>query len=398
MKKDFLAILHLKLVTALMLLVFISSCNNDDNEVPSDDELGTENRVWVQSLSDFAPEASFNNIAISRDGNTLAITDWDSNLLTGTVKIFRKNGDEWVQIGESLSGIEEDKFGMAIGLNGDGNIVAVGAPSYNDVAGEVFIYEFTQERWELISQISGAEGFTSLGVDLELNSEGSRIAIISNPLGRFGFDAVLSIYEQSGSNWESIINSYDDVVASDIPLPSMAFNAEGNSVFLGHTHNTGFVDAYSVVESELVSIGNRLAGENQLDFFGNIGINENGSVVAIGGIGYPSGNYRGVVKVYQNNAGWEQKGSSLYGEELDDRFGKKVALNGDASRLVVGAAIGIDGTAFVQIYDFVQGDWNESLTISKSDIETFDQDLKLSDDGNTLVVLFGRGVEIWTYE
>ncbi|MEO9484567.1 MAG: hypothetical protein ABJG47_14010 [Ekhidna sp.] len=382
-------------MTALILLASISSCNSDDG-IDSGDET---DKTWIQSSSDFAPEASINQIAISRDGNTIAITDWDPNLkTTGTVKIFRKFVDEWQQIGESLSGIDDDKFGAAISLSADGNIVAVGAPSYNDVTGEVFIYEYTQDTWEPTGQISGAQRFTSLGVDLALNSDGSKIAIISKPLGRLGFNSVLSIYVQSGSNWESVINNFDNVTAVDVPLPSMAFSAEGNRVFLGYTHNTGFVDAYSVNGSALVSIGDRLVGENQLDWFGNIGINTSGSTVAIGGTGYPGADYRGIVKVYQNNSGWEQKGSSLYGEELDDRVGKKVALNEGASRLVVGAGIGISRSAFVRVYDFVEGDWNESLTISSNDIETFDQDLKLSDDGNTLVLLFGRKVEIWSFE
>ena len=96
-------------------------------------------------------------VAISGDGQVVAVGQ-DLNgrdLNRGPVYIYKRSAEAWVQIGSGLKGPEQSKFGNALSLSKNGNILAVAA--YDEGPGSVYIYELKNNQWALIgSKINGA--------------------------------------------------------------------------------------------------------------------------------------------------------------------------------------------------------------------------------------------------
>ena len=69
----------------------------------------------------------------------------------------------------------------------------------------------------------------------------------------------------------------------------------------------------------------------------------------------------GTVKVFEwSNEAWQQRGSTLDGEEVDDYFGQHLAISDDGNRLVVGAYANDGGGAnagSVRVFEYISGDW-----------------------------------------
>ena len=70
-------------------------------------------------------------VAISGDGQVVAVGQDinNKNLDKGPVYIYKRSGDEWVQIGSGLTGPERSEFGHSLGLSKNGETLAIGAPN-----------------------------------------------------------------------------------------------------------------------------------------------------------------------------------------------------------------------------------------------------------------------------
>jgi hypothetical protein len=67
------------------------------------------------------------SVALSNDGLTVAVGTYTGN---GQVLVMKYTGDDWVQVGEALTGgASNSLFGDSVAISGDGSIVAVGAPN-----------------------------------------------------------------------------------------------------------------------------------------------------------------------------------------------------------------------------------------------------------------------------
>ena len=87
---------------------------------------------------------------------------------------------------------------------------------------------------------------------------------------------------------------------------------------------------------------------------------------------------------------WTQYGPALVGEETSDNFGYSVALNGDGSRVAVGAPgddgpfNANDGYGAVRVYGWEAGGWAQiGLDIDGTDVNgAFGTGVSLSDAGD----------------
>jgi hypothetical protein len=160
------------------------------------------------------------SVALSRDGNTMAIAaHWEASAATGingnqsnnsipqagAVYVFTRTGTTWTQqayvkasnTGRPGKGGDEvgdgDQFGYAISLSGDGNTLAVGAITEDggaqqingnqhddsaQSAGAVYVYVRTGSTWaqQAYVKTSHAEAGDLLGFSLSLNFDGNTLA------------------------------------------------------------------------------------------------------------------------------------------------------------------------------------------------------------------------------
>lgn len=129
------------------------------------------------------------SVSLSSDGNRLAIGaiwkegDGTAPRNAGTTQIFQFTGSTWTQMGNSIVGLgEDDILGASISLSSDGTILAVGSPGHatNGVkSGLVRVYTFFAEynSWEGTLALLGNEDNASFGFAVSLSGDGQYVAV-----------------------------------------------------------------------------------------------------------------------------------------------------------------------------------------------------------------------------
>ena len=138
-------------------------------------------------LNEFDDGAKANfgfSIALSDDGQTIAAGA--SNLYKdgGRVYAFRHSGSSWKVVAAPLSGQANSGFGdseNSVALSHDGNILAVGAPSYNNddtLRGQVRMFELdTTDGWIAFGEdVYGSGSDTFFGVPIATSEDGFWVA------------------------------------------------------------------------------------------------------------------------------------------------------------------------------------------------------------------------------
>lgn len=138
-------------------------------------------------------------ISLSKDGKTLAV-GMDRANDTSIVKIYRRSGSSWIQLGLGTEGeypsfttvngvtAPNDNHGASVSLNYSGNILAVGAPWHSISGyqkGMVKVY-----RWNGLSWVQKGTAMTgknysydNFGDSVSLNQFGDKLAIAASRAG-----------------------------------------------------------------------------------------------------------------------------------------------------------------------------------------------------------------------
>lgn len=143
--------------------------------------------TWTQQAyvkaSDTTPAAYFGgSVALSTDGDTLAVSapPWYFGG-TGSVYVFARESGVWSQMDYfiGLDGDDNDQFGRAIALSGDGRTLAVGAPGVDEGTGVVHVFARIGEAW--LSQAAVRSNFSApsdgFGASLALSANGEMLAV-----------------------------------------------------------------------------------------------------------------------------------------------------------------------------------------------------------------------------
>jgi FG-GAP repeat len=86
------------------------------------------------------------SVDMSADGSRVVVGAPNSNgLRINTVRVFDEptgSDSNWIQIGNTINGVAlHDNFGWSVAMSADGNRVAVGAPASNEFIGSVRVFE-----------------------------------------------------------------------------------------------------------------------------------------------------------------------------------------------------------------------------------------------------------------
>jgi hypothetical protein len=372
-----------------------------------------------------------NNVALSADGNTLAVAAyWEPSAATGVngnqgdnslpqagaVYVFTRSGATWSQQaylkasntgnagGNGIPG-DGDQFGTSLAISGNGNTVAVGAITEDSnaseidgnqeddsavSAGAVYVFARTGATWVQQAYIKAptpAE-FTNgdlFGYSLSLNSDGSTLAVGAYDEGGSsrGIDALpdgmrngsgaAHVFERTGGTWRHQAYLKSPISeANDSWGMSIALSADGTTLALGS------------------------ADEDCL----GAGVNPPGCTDD-----RESDTSAGAVSVFvRDGTTWAQQGYlKASNTGAGDWFGLRVALSGDGNALVVsaiyeasaGRGLGSqqnDDTApesgAVYLFTRSDGAWRQEAYFKASNADEFDQfggALAMSRDGRTIV-------------
>ena len=270
--------------------LIVGANGNDENGIGSGEYkvYSWNGNSWIQKGSDINGEAAYDggsakNVTISSDGNCIAIGSPQPALPgTGKVRVFQWNGTTWIQKGITFYGANiYDFFGTSVSLNGNGNILTIGASQEgNSGNGQCFVYEWTGNSWTqkgptLIGPATGSE----FGCSTALSADGNIVSVGARGAGQ------VFVYEWNTNTW----------------------TLKGNSIGI----------------------------QNITNYFGfSVSLANDGNTIAIGA---PNDNqYAGKVKVFEFNMNnWLQKGFDIDGTE--NQFGYSSDISGNGTTIAAGA-------------------------------------------------------------
>lgn len=114
---------------------------------------------WVQQGSPLFGNGNGQgySVSLSDDNNTLAVgAPFDDNEIGATWIYKRTNGTVWSEVQKiiAIDNIGQSRQGYSVALSGDGNTLAIGGPNDNNGIGAVWIYEKDGSTWNQVTKLS----------------------------------------------------------------------------------------------------------------------------------------------------------------------------------------------------------------------------------------------------
>jgi len=251
-------------------------------------------------------------IDLSSDGTILAMSgpyNDGGGVDAGHVRVFEYDGNDWVQQGNAMEGEAYSLTGYNVSLNNDGSRVTVGSMDADTAngfqSGKVGVFEFDGNDWvQLGNDILGEEDFDRFGYDAVLNGDGNIVAIgaaWSN--GDGGNDTgSASVFQFDGNDWvqmgQDVDGDQDGASGWEVSI-----NGDGTIIsygaysYDGADENTGLVRVYKYNGIDWIQRGVDIEGSLTGYYEGwTTSLNEDGTILATGGFGASSS--RGIVRVW----------------------------------------------------------------------------------------------------
>jgi hypothetical protein len=379
---------------------------------------------WSQRGGDIYGAAAGDNfgmyISLSSDGNIIAIgapyhdAGGANTVNCGHVRVYAWNAltSTWEQRGADIYGNSGDQVGMSVSLSSDGSILAVGAPFRGGNVGSARIYRWNGDAWiQLGSDINGAST-VYFGWCVSLSSNGHTIGIgaySSNPNNIGANTGNVAIYDWNvtTSAWEQRGSNINGVAAGDQFGRRLSISSDGNLIAIGGAQNDGStgnttdnrghvrVFVWNATSSTWDQRGSNIVGKKAGDQFGSsVSLSSNGSILAVGSINGGTSSATGQVSIYIWNAStstWDQRGSDIDGETISDQFGHSVSLSSDGTILAVGAT-GNDlsgsnsGRTYIYTWNGTNWVYKGNPIGGKSPSDGAGRSVSLSSNGDSLAI------------
>lgn len=340
-------------------------------------------KLWIQRGSQITGEcpcrSSMYTLALSRDGNTLAIggrffADADDQF-PDLIHVYDDNGTDWVQR-EILQIDGEFTNEVTISLDGDGSLLAFGLPTLG--IARVFEWKHDENMWiQRGEDFLGKSLDDNFGFDISLSEDGLVLAVAAK-----GSDEQIDVDAEGAG--EKVHPSYVDsyvwhvetadqwtAIASidyrapsdygsqtfDYTATSVSLSSDGSVLAVGLPRNTihpnevvkGRVEVFEREDKARFWYrrGLPISGTNAGSRFGDIvDLSSDGTTIAVA---VPESDINGVnsgqVRVFywdstKGRPAWVQVGNDLNGENFHDKFGRSLALSSPSNGTTIIAAAG----------------------------------------------------------
>jgi hypothetical protein len=396
--------------------------------------------TWVQQayLKASNPQMGANlgmNVSLNADGTTLAASAYfesssstgvgsvqdDKIPQAGAVYVFTRNGETWSQqayIKASNTGRpadpkdpndwgDGDQFGHSVALSGDGNTLAVGAPSEDsratginntpfekddsaNSAGAVYVFARNGGKWAQQAYLKGSntDAGDLFGYVVGLSTDGNTLVTCAyDEDGSGTFPNAIPdnlragtgagyVFVRTGGVWSQQAYLKGSRIQRNDSMISIAISGDGNTVAAGSAEESCLIPGIDPPACDIDTFPPHLGG---------------GSA--------------GAVYVWvRNGSNWtEQSFIKSSNPDIEDIFGYRVALSSDGSTLLVGApnedsqAQGINGNQTDNSalesgagYLFTRSGttWSQQAYMKGSNTRAFDlfaSSVAISGDGRTMV-------------
>lgn len=290
------------------------------------------------------------SVALSTDGNTLAVGGKSDGGDIGAVWIFTRTGGVWSQQGSKIVGIgsvSASRMGYSVSLSADGNTLAFGGPGDSGGGtgiGATWVYTRSGGVWSYQTKMIGSASanFTNQGTSVSLSADGNTLAI-GGPFSSGG-----------GATW--------------------IFNRSG-----------GFLWTQTI---KLQGTGGTGGGTQQGT---SVSLSGDGNTLVVGG---PFDNFPpgiGAVWIFILSGTWIQQGSKLIGTGASDgqQQGSSCSLSFDGNTLAFGGSATNSNVGSMWIFNRVGSVWTQyQRFVGSGSIGASAQGFScsLSDDGLILAI------------
>jgi len=346
--------------------------STNDNKNGYVNVYNNENGNWVimgKTIDSPIMDARYgSSVSISKAGNRIAIGGPSGNI-GGIAEIYDFKNNSWEKVGNTITGETADsQFGSSIEMSEDGNMVAIGAPfdfgSFQN-SGSVRVYKLIGNDWMQIGETINGETFAeSSGSTLALSADG-KILIISAPNYNVtgNGSGIVRTYILQNNQWlkldSDIKGQEKDMLGTSIDLSSKGLKlAIGASQLTSFNIGKGYVQVYEMINNEWIKIGQVLIGEQVNDNFGSaVSINSSGDLLTIGARRSDKLlKDAGKIDIYQlKNNEWIQIGNSIYGDHESEGIGSQLMISGDGTTFIVGSQFNDEvatNAGKVSVYNF----------------------------------------------
>ncbi len=186
-------------------------------------------------------------VAISADGNTIAVGDDTDANTTGATWIFTRNGGVWSQQGSKLVGTGGSGLvvqSMALALSADGNTLLIGGPGDSNYSGSVWCFTRTAGVWTQFGNKIRQPEFSAVpavfGSGVSLSRDGN-IAVVAGSATNNSSHGVLWDFRRVGGEWIQQGPSFTGSgrAGSSVLCCALAISANGDTVLLGAATDNG---------------------------------------------------------------------------------------------------------------------------------------------------------------
>ena len=195
------------------------------------------------------------SVDLDDEGNTLVVGAYKSNSERGQVFVYDFIGGNWVQRGQTLSGVNNyDQFGFDVSMSNDGNTIAVGSKGWDSnpnnttyEIGETAVYDWDGSSWvQRGSSIQGVNFFDQCGFSVSLSANGNRMAIGYKGSNEATTAAgLVRIFDWDGNTW---VQNGDPIYgdgASVYSGHSVALSDNGAILAIGAIQGTGPINEFT---------------------------------------------------------------------------------------------------------------------------------------------------------
>jgi hypothetical protein len=284
------------------------------------------------------------SVALSADGNTLAVGGNQDSSGAGATWIFTRSAGVWTQQGTKLVGTGATggaAQGYSVALSADGNTLAVGGSFDNSSTGAIWIFTRSAGVWtQQGTKLVGTGGVTTQrqGYPVCLSADGNTLAALggvdnSNVGAVWIFTRTSGVWTQQGTKIVATTSAiFPNYLALSADGTTFAINDDANTpngiwVFLKNTStNTWQNQRITAVGGSNVNLGRGIA------------LSGDGNILAAGG--YVDNSFVGATWIFVRSGGiWYQQGTKLVGTGATGSAyqGYNVALSSNGNTLAVGA-------------------------------------------------------------
>jgi len=323
------------------------------------------------------------SLALSDDGSFCVIGAIGKNITlgankgTGYVMAFMRSGGDssWAQMGQTIHGKNTgDRFGDEVKMSSDGQTIVVGSIHAKGESGRkdvgivrVYTYDSTEGLWnQLGNDIPGEDRKDRSGVGVAASSDARIVAIGTgrndDPNTNNGHVRVFKYDEMATPlQWVQLGDDINGEAADDESGNNVAMSSDGMIVAIGakfndgtNGTNTGHVRVHKYNGIAWNQLGSDLDGEAVNDQSGfDVAISSAGDIVAIGARRNDGENgavsNAGHVRVYQLNDDaipeWVKMGNDIDGQTQYDQSGRNIDISSDGKTLIIGSSLADDGSS-----------------------------------------------------